>query len=319
MSTAASTLPRPGHGAFRHEALLYDGPDGFLDSTVPFLRDGIDAGEAALVVVAAEKIAALRDALGDAAGAVEFADMAEVGRNPARIIPAWHEFVRRHGARGQPLRGVGEPVWPARTEDELVECQRHEALLNLAFGDGAAWWLLCPYDASSLARDLIDGARRSHPFVSRAGRRADHGSYRPPTVADVLGGDLPAPPADAGGLAFETGPLVAVRDLVARRATAAGLGEERRDDLVLAVNEIASNSIRHAGGEGMLRLWQGPGRIVCEVRDRGQVRDPLVGRQAPPPEHSGGRGLWIANQLCDLVQVRSSAAGTVVRLHMTAP
>jgi hypothetical protein len=29
-----------------------------------------------------------------------------------------------------------------------------------------------------------------------------------------------------------------------------------------------------------------------------------------------GRGLWIANQLCDLVQIRSSAAGTVVRMQM---
>ena len=30
----------------------------------------------------------------------------------------------------------------------------------------------------------------------------------------------------------------------------------------------------------------------------------------------GGYGLWLANQLCDLVQIRSLPAGTAVRLHM---
>jgi anti-sigma regulatory factor (Ser/Thr protein kinase) len=34
----------------------------------------------------------------------------------------------------------------------------------------------------------------------------------------------------------------------------------------------------------------------------------------PPLSDEGGRGLWLANQLCDLVQIRSGENGTVVRL-----
>jgi hypothetical protein len=36
----------------------------------------------------------------------------------------------------------------------------------------------------------------------------------------------------------------------------------------------------------------------------------------PEPGELDGRGLWLANQLCDLVQIRSGAGGTRVRLQM---
>jgi hypothetical protein len=30
----------------------------------------------------------------------------------------------------------------------------------------------------------------------------------------------------------------------------------------------------------------------------------------------GGNGLWVVNQVCDLVQARTGRAGTTTRLHM---
>src|SRR2546421_585138 len=77
---------------------------------------------------------------------VEFADMAKVGRNPARIIPVWRQFVSERAAGGGRIRGIGEPVWAGRGPSELAEAQRHEALLNLAFAGTPGMWLLCPYD-----------------------------------------------------------------------------------------------------------------------------------------------------------------------------
>ena len=86
-----------------------------------------------------------------------------VGRNPARIIPAWRAFVDRQAAAGRPSRGIGELVGPERGAAELTECHRHESLLNLAFDGGTAWRLLCPYDTDALDPIVVDEALRTHP------------------------------------------------------------------------------------------------------------------------------------------------------------
>jgi anti-sigma regulatory factor (Ser/Thr protein kinase) len=107
-----------------------------------------------------------------------------------------------------------------------------------------------------------------------------------------------------------------VRGFVSVFASRAGLDPRPLLDAVMAANELATNSVRHAGGDGSLRLWQEDDMVVCEVRDAGRLTDPLVGRRRPTPTQVSGRGLWIVNQLCDLVQIRSSAAGTVVRIQI---
>ena len=160
MRDAAVSGHRPHNESFRHEALLYAGQSGFVSGTLPFIRDGLASEEAMLVVVSQEKIDLLRHGLGSDADAVHFADMAEVGMNPARIIPAWYDFVNEY--RGRRLRGIGEPIWASRSSAELIECQRHESLLNVAFAEAPAWWLLCPYDTESLDPGVIAEARRSH-------------------------------------------------------------------------------------------------------------------------------------------------------------
>src|ERR1700676_4994488 len=118
-----STHAQSHAAGFRHEALLYSGWAEFVAGTVPFIRGGLEAGEPVLVVETAAKIDTLRVALGGDAEDVLFADMLEVGSNPARIIPAWHDFVERQGAAGRRLRGIGEPIWKGRSAAELVEAQ----------------------------------------------------------------------------------------------------------------------------------------------------------------------------------------------------
>jgi len=102
MSVTAEAVDR-----FRHEAFLYSGWAEFIAGTVPFIKDGIEAGEPVLVVESPEKIDLLRAALGGDADRVLFADMAQVGANPARIIPAWRDFVTRYGTENTRLRESG--------------------------------------------------------------------------------------------------------------------------------------------------------------------------------------------------------------------
>jgi anti-sigma regulatory factor (Ser/Thr protein kinase) len=303
--------------AFRHEAMLYAGEVDFLTGTLPFIRGGFAAEEPVLVVVSAAKIGLLRSALGRDADRVAFADMADVGANPARIIPAWRDFVAGNDVGRRRARGIGEPIWAERTPAELVECQRHETLLNLAFAGVPAWWLLCPYDTGALGTDVLEEAWRSHPYVSEAGVAVGSAPYRgQEQAAAPFEAPLPEPPGRPPELGFGAGSLAELRALVAEHAAAAGLDTARAADLVLAVDELATNSLRHGGGRGTLRIWRDDGALVCEVRDAGRIEDPMAGRERPAPDRDGGRGLWMVNQLCDLVQLRAFPSGAVVRVHV---
>jgi anti-sigma regulatory factor (Ser/Thr protein kinase) len=301
-------------GAFRHEAMPYSGTEEFVGLAVSFLARAVRDGEPALVLVDEAKQARLRDALGHAAASVAYGDVRIVGRNPAHIIPEWRSFVDNHAGHGA-LWGIGEPLWPGRSASEVAECHQHEALLNLALADAARLTLVCPIDVAALAPETVSAAVRCHPDVRTGGATQVNAAYAGVDPLALLSDPLPAAPRDAAVFRFTERNLRALRTHVAAAAAALGFGLHRTGDVVLAVDEVATNSYRYGGGGGTLRTWASGRGLVCEVRDGGRFSDPLVGRRRPSSDRIGGRGLWIANQLCDLVQVRSSGEGAVVRLY----
>jgi anti-sigma regulatory factor (Ser/Thr protein kinase) len=119
-----------------------------------------------------------------------------------------------------------------------------------------------------------------------------------------------AEPRDAAVLHYEEGSLDTLRRFVTAHATRIGLGRLRTLDLVIAVHELASNSVTRGGGCGTLRLWHAQRKVVCEVRD---LRDPLEDRR----QGATGQALWLANRLCDLVQVRATSDEMIVRVHVS--
>lgn len=298
-------------GGFRHEAAFYRDAAGYRAAVLPFVREGLDRAEAVLIAVPAPAAKLIREGLdGQRAGAgrVAYADMTELGRNPGRVIGAIWDFADRYP--GQPVRFVSELAWPGRSPAEIGEVAAHEAMANLAFAAGPVT-LLCPYDSGLLAASVITGAGLSHPFVRTAsGVTASADFAAGPAVP---GAALPPPPAGARRLAY-TSDLRAVRTFVTAEAGRAGLSDDRAADLVLAVGEVAANTVRHAGARGTLLAWTTGTEIICQASDRGQIRDPLVGRRRPP--ETGGLGLWVVNQVCDLVELRSGPGGTVIRMHM---
>ena len=66
--TAASGSGRLRRAGFRHEATVYSNDQEFLDVVVPFLRDGVTAGEPALIAVNPRLAQLVDAALGDPAG-----------------------------------------------------------------------------------------------------------------------------------------------------------------------------------------------------------------------------------------------------------
>jgi anti-sigma regulatory factor (Ser/Thr protein kinase) len=173
---------------------------------------------------------------------------------------------------------------------------------------------MCPYDTGALDGAVIAEARCSHPVVSDEPSR----HFDAVDGGTVLDAPLPEPAGAPAEIPFDAGGLAGLRQVV--RAEAAGLRQQKLDGLLVAVSEAATNSVRHAGGHGTLRIWHEDGALVCEVRDGGRISDPLAGRRRPADDQlDGGWGLWLANALCDLVQLRTSSGGTVVRLHARVP
>jgi anti-sigma regulatory factor (Ser/Thr protein kinase) len=302
------------HVGFVHEALFYRGDDGFLAGLLPFVREGLERDEAVVVAEPRARLEQLRDALGDDASAVQFLDMAEIGQNPARIIGVWARVLEESTVAGRRLRGVGEPAFVGRREAELAECRLHELLLNHAFDDGPHWRLLCPYDEEHLPRAVTRGALHTHPVTATVTGRRPSEHYVTGGALDALAAPLAAPTDAVLRGVYGPADIPATRRTVAQYARRAGLSDEQVEVLELAASELATNSIRHGGGSGTVAMWMEPGAVVVEFTDAGRVSDPLTGRLMPSLEQAGGRGVYLVNQLCDLVHLRSSDRGTTIRI-----
>jgi anti-sigma regulatory factor (Ser/Thr protein kinase) len=193
-----------------------------------------------------------------------------------------------------------------------------DAALNVALAEVAAT-VVCLYPQLPLHLEVAEGARRNHPLLLDGTVLRHNPAHRGPREVLADRG-VPAPillgPPDRR-IGFDTWQLVEVRATVATAAWAAGCDRDRVEDLVLAVNEVATNAVEHGSGDAHLALWSGPGTrgLVCEVHDEGRLADPLPGLRAPHPSDLRGRGLWIARQLCDLLHVWADVAGTHVRIR----
>ncbi|MGC5022822.1 anti-sigma factor RsbA family regulatory protein [Micromonospora sp. DT47] len=303
--------PSPG---LVHEGLFYRDTAALLDGTVPFVEDGLRRGEPVLVAVPGDRLTLIRAGVGADGDRVRWADMTEAGRNPGRIIP-WvlQAFLDRHP--GRRVRIVGEPVWAGRTELEQPACAQHEALINAAFA-GRDLHIRCPYDASRLPAGVLADACRTHPVLVDAAGRRPSVTFAPAQVVAGHNKPLPVPAEPVPVLRYTAENLPEVRRFVTGHADGGGLHPDRVADLQIAVTELATNSVVHAGGGGELRVWRTGEHLVCEIRDDGWLADPLAGRLAPRHDGIGGRGLVIVHALCDLVLVHRTTAGTTVRLHM---
>ncbi|MHA6625174.1 ATP-binding protein [Pseudonocardia sichuanensis] len=193
-----------------------------------------------------------------------------------------------------------------------------DAALNVALADLPVR-LTCSYPELPLHQEVLDGARRNHPLLLTDGRLHRNPAHRDPR--EVLT-DRPAPAPPLLGppdvhLPFSAWRLHEVRAAVERAMAGSGCPRERIEDVVLAVNEVATNAVEHGTPDAQLSLWTGARGLLCEIDDAGVLRDPLPGLQAPHPSDPRGRGVWIARQLCDTLHVWADGRGTHVRMRAT--
>jgi anti-sigma regulatory factor (Ser/Thr protein kinase) len=309
----SQTSAEAPNAALAHEAILCHGRAQFMEIVGDFVQAGLERGEPTLAALTPECLGLLTEGLGRGLEQLRVEDTDEVGRNPARLLSLVAEWVDCQPGR---VRFVAEPMSPGRSEAEAIEGARHDALMNHAFA-GRELTVLCLYDRWCLDHEALAWAERAHPMIAQPDR-----STRPSTTFESptdLFAESRWPFGGASEPEYERSfdaDLASLRRFVNGSDCVAALIPERREDFVVALNEAAQNVVKHGRGEGMLRLWREQHAVVGEVRGPGELRDPMVGYRRPEPTAVAGRGLWLINQLTDLVQVRSECSLTTVRIHM---
>jgi anti-sigma regulatory factor (Ser/Thr protein kinase) len=278
-------------------------------------------GDHVLAVASREKLAWVREDLGGDAGGIELVDAAPFYERHGPMFQAVLAQLERHGTPGRGrVRIVAEQALACRHPADVRAYLRYEAASNVAYEryDAA---VLCPYDAEGLGDEILRAALQTHPRVLERDRLRDSESFIDPRAFIRASAVGTAPPERVAAYRLERPEDIAgARMLIRDRGEAAGLGCPTIEDLTLAVTEVASNALIH--GDGPRQLWNyvDEGHLVCQIRDAGGgLRDPLAGHLPPDRRGTGGRGLWLAHQLCDSVEVATRATGTDVYLRTRLP
>ena len=276
------------------------------------MEEGISAGEVTVGLLPGGMLGPLSERLGPRAAQIRLEDADTVARNPARILPLVQDLLE---GSPSPVRLVVDLGWDERSVPERAELAHHEALVNLAFAD-AEIRMLCAYDEGALGPEVLRCAERTHARITSGGQVRESADYRASYARpSVCQKPLSPPPITVEVL--PVGPdLSRLRHEVGSSPATASLSSSRREDFVLAIGEAATNALEYGAPPRTVRLWRETSHVVGEVTSRGRVEDPLAGRRRPDPRAIRGRGLWIINQLCDLVQLRNVGGASALRLHV---
>lgn len=300
-----------GHDGYFHETAFYGSDEDLLGVVVPFLRGGQEAGEPTLVTLNPANTALVRDHLGSTEG-IDFVSGDVQYRNPAQTIADYRSRFGSLAASGATqIRVVGDVPHPG-TGGCWQAWSRYECAVNDAYAEFPLWGL-CPYDLRVTPDEVLEDVERSHPHIAHAdGTHSRNGHFhldpgiirtRPATAAAVSG-----PPR----CELHDPDVREARHVLAVLA-AECLGEQAREDLMLAVTEVLTNALVHGEPPVRLGIWAEPGRVVASVHDSGPgLADPLAGLQAQPRAlGEGGLGLWIAHQVCTDVALDWSDGFTI--------
>ena len=304
-----------GHVGHFHEAGFYGSDDEFAALIVPFVEEGVAAGEPVIIGYDDRKASLLRSWLADPS-AVEFIADKGLYATPGRAIATYRRLFEFHVAMGAGQIRIAGDVPHRGNGGRFDGWDRYEWAVNTVWQDFPVWGR-CLYDTTTAPPAVLEAVERTHPrLVSPSGHRRPSQRYQEAAVFDAL---PPAPdPLEASTPVAEfTGrPVAEVRHALTQ------IGRSRVADailthLILGVCIAVSNALRNGKPPVTVRIWAAADRIVVRVHDTGPgPADPLVGL-VPPASNAltPGLGLWVMHQLDIDTALISIGDGFTVRLR----
>jgi anti-sigma regulatory factor (Ser/Thr protein kinase) len=312
-----------GRAGFRHEAALYASEEEFLALAVPFLADGIAAGDPTLLAVPGPLQRRLQEALGDPAGLTLLAGeqyrqpFATLQRNYQMFLDlvgtsgSWIRQIRMIGA--VPLSGIGTQ-WDGWASYEAAINDLYSAL---------PVWSICPYDTRGVPPEVLDDVERTHPYLAAGDEHRPNPHYTEPTSFLTERARREIDPLEQArpDVALDDPTPADGRRAAAALAAATTLDRETIDGLMIGVSEALANAVRHGRPPVELRVWAAPDRVVAVVRDRGGGPSDVYAGYLPRRGEriDGGLGLWIIRQVCSRVTLTKTPDGFTVRLVAGTP
>jgi anti-sigma regulatory factor (Ser/Thr protein kinase) len=303
--------PMCSSAVMRHNAFVYDSEATFVTRTVEFLRDGFALGEAAVVANTRDRLALIREGLGDDAARVSFLDVNPIYTRPAWTIAAYYGALSEQLRHAPAVRAVGE-MQTGPGADEWQRWLPYEAASNLAY-DHLPAWVVCTYDANRVGDRVLEGVWKTHTTVlDDEWQESNHfedprALVRRATIAPRALPELRAlePVAD----------LEQLRERLSPELVAAGVPEQRALELLVAATEVGANAITHGHGIRQVRAGRVAGRFVCEITDAGDgFEDPVAGYIVP--REGVGTGLWVTRQLVWELEFLHAPEGFTARLWL---
>ncbi|NUR08132.1 MAG: sensor histidine kinase [Nocardioidaceae bacterium] len=296
-----------------HSALLYHSDEEWLASVGPFVSEGLTRGDHVLLMISPEQHDLLSRELGADMAGLEIGDPDVAYRPQARVLREVVGFLGRVQAR---TRLVAEQqLLAARTDLEVSDYLRIEAASNVLF-ERSTIDVLCPYDAVHLPGEVLDSCRRTHGHLLESGRSCASPAYVDPARFIAQHSFIPDPPASAVTFNCDSPQdLGTARGLVESHAAAHGLDVAATTGLLLGVTEILTNALEHGSAPRRLYVYREGPALACHVHDSGLgPADPLATYVPPDGDPRESRGIWLARQLCDAVEITTNLTGTHVRL-----
>jgi len=301
---------------FAHHALIYESADELMAAAVPFLTEGLEAGQEAILLCPPALARAIAAAVGRG-GPMRAIDPEDVFTGSVRALAAIRRVALGHDGGG--VRIVASAPL-GRSLDGWQEWGRYEAAVNVALAP-LHLSCICAYDGRDMPDPMRSIIGRTHPYLRTPGDVRANPDFLDPATFVRWTAAAAADPVEQAAPDIEIPAIVDVYDLAeARSAVRAALTRARVSGLIAAdctaaAGELLANAFQHGRPPVRLRLWIRPDRLVCTVHDHGPgVDDPLAGYVPPPdPGEHGGAGLWLARQTCDRLDMRHDGDGFTVR------